>query len=563
VTSIAPVDRVRVLSNATILADGRVVVTGGGRDFFSAVDGALRPALWDPVSGEWAYGPGARRVRVYHSTALLLPDGRVRVAGSGAQPAPPNEQNAEIYLPPYLFKADGSLAERPLITSAPTVLTPGQPFTLQVDKPVSRLARLKTGAASHGVRFDQRFTAPPFVRDPATGTLTAYLPCRAADLRPDLSIEPVSGVISGILTRAGLYDPVIAVTDGSWVTSIRLRWRVTGSNVVPLTLAPLVGPGPQPQADSLSLNLVPSGTHVRFRVNWGDGSATTAWSPNTSWSYRHTLAGMYFITVSATDESVATVSRSLLQQVHLPVTAAAARASTSVLWQSATAGPRVWVLNPDNHSVSVLDAQAHTRLAELPTGASPCSLALTAGGEVWVTNREAASLSVYNARTLALVHTIMLPAARHRGLGAAEPGLCGAGSHGPGAAPGHRLGGRHRHGLGGPATAASGLVGRRCPAVGVAFHHPALARGAGREHHTGDGGRRSHRAADWPPEPVGHDPPAPQRCTGCGEQRPGHSEPPGCDGHLARWHAGLPAVQAGQRQARPAPRCACTSTACA
>ncbi|MFN9452401.1 MAG: galactose oxidase-like domain-containing protein [Rubrivivax sp.] len=484
VTSIAPLDRVRVSSNATILADGRVVVTGGGRDFFSAVDGALKPALWDPVSGEWAFGPDARRVRVYHSTALLLPDGRLLVAGSGAQPAPPNEQNAEIYHPPYLFKADGSLAERPVITAAPTVLTPGQPFTLQVDKPVSRLTLLKTGAASHGVNFDQRFTALPFVRDPASGTLTAYLPSRAAeltpgfymvyafdmagvpstarilrmnvqparetgqvpvvtpladragntgtvvnvpvvatdpngpaslryhaaDLPPGLTIDPLTGVISGILTRAGQYDPVIAVTDGSWVTSTRLRWKVTGSNAVPLTLAPVLGPGPQPQADSVSLSLVASGTNVRFRVNWGDGSATTAWSPNTTWSYRYTRAGMYFITVSATDDSGATVSQSLLQQVHLPVTAAAARSSTSVLWHAATAGPRVWVVNPDNHSVSVLDAQGQARLAELPVGAEPRSLALTAGGEVWVTNRQAASVSVYNATTLALVRTLALPA---------------------------------------------------------------------------------------------------------------------------------------------------------
>lgn len=42
--------------------------------------------------------------RSYHSTSLLLPDGRVLVAGSGRLGTMTDRFNAEILSPPYLFK---------------------------------------------------------------------------------------------------------------------------------------------------------------------------------------------------------------------------------------------------------------------------------------------------------------------------------------------------------------------------------------------------------------------------------------------------------------------------
>ena len=37
--------------------------------------------LWDPDTGQWTLGPAQTEARAYHSTALLLPDGRVMSAG--------------------------------------------------------------------------------------------------------------------------------------------------------------------------------------------------------------------------------------------------------------------------------------------------------------------------------------------------------------------------------------------------------------------------------------------------------------------------------------------------
>ena len=57
---------------------------------------------------------------MYHSTAILLPDGRVLSAGGDYQPS------GEIYSPPYLFRGP-----RPVIQSAPTTMVYGSDLSLE------------------------------------------------------------------------------------------------------------------------------------------------------------------------------------------------------------------------------------------------------------------------------------------------------------------------------------------------------------------------------------------------------------------------------------------------
>jgi galactose oxidase len=113
----------RKLHTATLLPDGKVLVTGGSRGTESAnaapSDPAYESELWDPATGTWTTMASVNRVRAYHSTAVLLPDGRVLVA-DGEQLA---GTTAEIYSPPYLFHG-----ARPTITSAPPAVAYGQSF---------------------------------------------------------------------------------------------------------------------------------------------------------------------------------------------------------------------------------------------------------------------------------------------------------------------------------------------------------------------------------------------------------------------------------------------------
>src|SRR5438046_4207451 len=92
----------RKLHNATLLADGKVLVTGGSRGSEDPNTQPKNPAyeseLWDPATGTWTTMASITLFRGYHSTALLLPDGRVLSAGGQPGPgASVGNASAEIY----------------------------------------------------------------------------------------------------------------------------------------------------------------------------------------------------------------------------------------------------------------------------------------------------------------------------------------------------------------------------------------------------------------------------------------------------------------------------------
>src|SRR5207247_3587222 len=74
----------RKLHNATLLPDGKVLVSGGSRGTEDPNTLPSVPApvceMWDPASGTWATMASQSKIRAYHSTAVLLPDGRVLTA---------------------------------------------------------------------------------------------------------------------------------------------------------------------------------------------------------------------------------------------------------------------------------------------------------------------------------------------------------------------------------------------------------------------------------------------------------------------------------------------------
>lgn len=89
---------------ATLLADGRVLITGG-RDAES-MDPTTVTAIFDPSSNAFIPGPRMRAARTAHSTTLLT-DGRVLIAG-GYDPA--SVPTAELYDPQTnAFSSTGSL----------------------------------------------------------------------------------------------------------------------------------------------------------------------------------------------------------------------------------------------------------------------------------------------------------------------------------------------------------------------------------------------------------------------------------------------------------------------
>ena len=84
-------------------------------------------------------------------------------------------------------------------------------------------------------------------------------------------------------------------------------------------------------------------------------------------------------------------------------------ASSSIIYEKRAAGGRVWVANQDNDSVSVIDAGTLDRLAEIPVGRNPRTLALDHDGRLWVSNRGSDSLSIVDTAALQVVRTVRLP----------------------------------------------------------------------------------------------------------------------------------------------------------
>jgi hypothetical protein len=162
-------------ANATVLPDGNVVVTGGSLAD-NKLDGMNTTALlWKADTGGWTQGarstPGI--ARLYHSVALLLPDGSV-LSGGGA-PGPQNNLNAEIYYPPYLFTNSGAFAPRPTITSSPGNIAYGQAFDVRVNSTVKRVTFIKTASVTHSLNFEQRFIELSFTTTTA-GILSVRAP---------------------------------------------------------------------------------------------------------------------------------------------------------------------------------------------------------------------------------------------------------------------------------------------------------------------------------------------------------------------------------------------------
>ena len=152
-----------------------MLVTGGGRTVAAYdVANAVYPAeQWSPTTETWTTLASMHAPRLYDSSALLLPDGRVLVSGGGRNPGPsPLDQlSAEIFAPPYLFKGP-----RPTITSAPSVLTYNQAFTVTTPDAarITSAVLMPAGATTHGINLSQRYVPLSFTT--GTGQLTMRAP---------------------------------------------------------------------------------------------------------------------------------------------------------------------------------------------------------------------------------------------------------------------------------------------------------------------------------------------------------------------------------------------------
>ncbi len=150
----------RIQMNAIILPNGKVLAEGGSLNNESPDTPGKRADIYDSVAGTITSGGTAAYSRLYHSTALLLPDATVLSMGSNPGSRGGYEPAIEIYTPSYLFDAnDNLIADRPAITS----ITPGPfgynaTFTVNYasNLAISSAVLVRPGSSTHAYDMDQR-----------------------------------------------------------------------------------------------------------------------------------------------------------------------------------------------------------------------------------------------------------------------------------------------------------------------------------------------------------------------------------------------------------------------
>ena len=161
---VQPMALARRQLNTTLLPDGTVLATGGtSSPGFNEVTRAALPAeVWDPATEQWTTLAAMAVPRLYHSTALLLQDGRVLVAGGGLPPAvggDVNHPDAQVFSPPYLFRGP-----RPVITSAPAEVAYGEAFLIETPQAaaIATVRWIRLSSVTHSFNENQRSNVLPF-----------------------------------------------------------------------------------------------------------------------------------------------------------------------------------------------------------------------------------------------------------------------------------------------------------------------------------------------------------------------------------------------------------------
>jgi hypothetical protein len=151
-----PIDTEKMYVSAVILPDSTVFETGGASTTIHNGDRPVQSAqIYDPKSSTWTKVATPSVGRTYHSSAVLLPDGRV--ATFGGNPVGRFEMRIEVFTPPYLQKG----TPRPRIVDAPTEIRYGSTFGFRTTQaaPITSAALVAPMAVTHSTDNNQRLVS--------------------------------------------------------------------------------------------------------------------------------------------------------------------------------------------------------------------------------------------------------------------------------------------------------------------------------------------------------------------------------------------------------------------
>jgi Galactose oxidase-like, Early set domain/Fibronectin type III domain/Glyoxal oxidase N-terminus len=291
----APMNYARVYHTLVMLADGRVLAVGGEAtsDQTQVTTGVLPAEIWDPTTGKWTVDASMSAARNYHSTAVLMPDGTVLVAGGGHEDSlsGPGQYSAQVYSPSYLFNGP-----RPTITSAPASSTYAANMTINTPDAasISAVNLVSLGADTHQADMDQHFVPLSFTA--GSGSLTVQAPASAALAPPGyymlfivnkLGVPSVAAIVQLTPAPPTVPNAPTAVTATGGNGSASVTWTAPsngGSPITSYTVTPYVGGVPQqsttvsgsPPATSAMITGLSNGTSYTFTATATNAIGTSS-----------------------------------------------------------------------------------------------------------------------------------------------------------------------------------------------------------------------------------------------------------------------------------------------
>jgi len=192
--------------NAVLLPSGKVLLSGGSKVRETPDAGGKGADLYDPVTNVRSSAGTASHSRLYHSSALLLPDATVASMGSNPGSRGTYESAIEIYTPAYLYDANDQLitAGRPVVTGVPAgPVAYGAPFSVTYTSasPITSAVLVRPGSTTHAFDMEQRIVSlcGPAPQAPCAGSGTLSL-----NAPPNGNIAPPGYYMLFVLDSAGV-----------------------------------------------------------------------------------------------------------------------------------------------------------------------------------------------------------------------------------------------------------------------------------------------------------------------------------------------------------------------
>lgn len=248
--------------NHTLVAlpDGKVLAMGGcyKRNVPGASGGPIEgaeerttPEMYDPLNPnqDWQLlaGPpeGERIPRPYHSTALLLPDARIVVAGGEREfdrfegKLIDTQRAMQLFAPPYGGKEETEWRqEQPIVTASSGLEAPvmryGEPFSVRVTtyqgRPIKSISLISIGTMTHAFNSNQQFV---FLHKPEStplnpGSIDLTAPASTTIARPGyymlFAIDSQGVPSNALMVRLADFEPFavsnVSVTYGKVVGNL-------------------------------------------------------------------------------------------------------------------------------------------------------------------------------------------------------------------------------------------------------------------------------------------------------------------------------------------------------